>query len=131
MNPVAFRLPRQSIFKIAVPAWHQKMVHPANRQTGIAQASRDAGPKKRGQHDVLFAGHMIFALNDEDLSFTGVTRRAPSGDLAGGDAHYFNFPTTASIFALNTGIVNGLAITLLTPSFAARSMRSLSLLPVS
>src|SRR5664279_1179976 len=47
------------------------------------------------------------------------------------DAHYFNFPTTASIFAFKTGMVKGLAITLLAPNFVARSISSLSLFPVT
>ena len=109
----------------------RKWFIPPMPQIAIAQASRDAGTKKRRQHDAWIVGYMIFALDDVDPSFASGCWRWCSRDPAGCEAHYFSFPTTASIFSLSTGIVNGLAITLLTPSFWRARSTPCRFFPVS
>ncbi len=108
------------------------MVHPADREVAVAQARRDTRAEQSRQHDTGINGDMKLSLDDMDRPFTIGARPPGSGVLLDcDDAHYFSFPTTASIFAFKTGIVKGLAITLLAPNFVARSISSLSLFPVN
>jgi hypothetical protein len=67
---------------------------------------------------------MKLSLDDMNRPFTIGAPPPGTGVLLECDAHYFSFPTTASIFAFKTGIVKGLAITLLAPNFVARSISS-------
>lgn len=108
------------------------MVHPADREVAVAQARRDTRAEQSRQHDTGINSDMKLSLDDMDRPFTIGARPPGSGVLLDcDDAHYFSFPTTASIFAFKTGIVKGLAITLLAPNFVARSISSLSLFPVN
>jgi hypothetical protein len=50
----------------AIAAWKKKMVHPPNSCHGIANASRDTGPKNGDQANVGIAANFMLALNDVD-----------------------------------------------------------------